>query len=737
MSYYGPAQSSTAKDSKKEQSGGQPSLSRVEHFNKYNKRLRKDVRIVPWRDEWELQAVGKALLSVVEDQHDDIEVVVGPQRHHHDQGMTILEAFETISVWKSRLNVTDGLPHAIESTAAIAQVYWRDSQRRLMMMQATSRWGVPMMMYSVMELRLAYASAVVRCINGFADAIQQQRAMAASVANLCGYLGIPTWLVDVRHEASHNALPSVEVLRLAASTLLDFLKTEFWIPTCKDWKKQKGGGIANDNTNNNTQNQDGVDKKTETNRTPIDLLVEYKTFASSYWSTSSNNSDSNNDNTAVSNETYKKRKIKSSNISDPPRTRILPYDPLFGEIGDLDSSDDDDDDDDEKGDWEDPMVGNIWGSALGKTTNRFALLEQPSKKKKKKATKETKKRKTKKKSEKTPTDVAKLIVKAFTLQEASSEIIRFLVWGGVGGSPSGRGVLIPGSEKAFPATQQGITKCWKRYSPLIYVICRTWPGFSATLLIHLVDFVLAIEEQVVANGNMDPGSARKLFFLSSWIRLLLSQRFVIALDQSLRIDQRKGNNSTGELALATLDQLNCLAYPLNSLFDRCRDCHDIQDMETSGDDPSNSMQHGPAEDLRKTSRDILQSLEEILGSKQIRNFGYLELDTYSVGVNIDSANMEKEEEEETPTSIEIATVNLTPKKSGNISLDEMEALLSDHCEQQQDSTPLPEQNGDGEIKPGFRPSDEASEEHQPVRPTWVRCKVWDPCALGTLPGYPM
>jgi hypothetical protein len=236
---------------------------------------------------------------------------------------------------------------------------------------------------------------------------------------------------------------------------------------------------------------------------------------------------------------------------------------------------------------------------------------------------------------------------------------------------------------------------------------------------------------------MDPGSARKLFFLSSWIRLLLSQRFVIALDQSLRIDQRKGNNSTGELALATLDQLNCLAYPLNSLFDRCRDCHDIQDMETSGDDPSNSMQHGPAEDLRKTSRDILQSLEEILGSKQIRNFGYLELDTYSVGVNIDSANMEKEEEEETPTSIEIATVNLTPKKSGNISLDEMEALLSDHCEQQQDSTPLPEQNGDGEIKPGFRPSDEASEEHQPVRPTWVRCKVWDPCALGTLPGYPM
>ena len=732
MSYYGPSQSST-KNSSTDQSSKQRSLSRVEHFNKSNKRLRKDVRIVPWRDEWELQAVGKALLSVLEDQHDNNrEKVVGPQHHDNYQMMSILEAFETISVWNSRLNVTDGLPHGIESTAAIAQVYWRDSQRRLMMIQSTSRWGMTMtmMMPSVTELRLAYASAIVRCINGFADSIQQQRAMAASVASLCGYLGIPTWLVDVRHEASHNALPSVEVLRLAASTLLDFLKTEFWIPTCKDWKKEVGEGEARET--NNTQNQDGEDKKNETKRTAIDLLVEYKTFASSYWTTISNNSDSKNDN-----EPSKKRKKKKSDNSDPPKTKILPYDPLFGEIGSLDSSDDEDEDDDEKGDWEDPMVGNIWGSALGKTTNRFALLEQPTKKKKKKATKEPKKRKIKKKSEKTPTDVAKLIVKTFILQEASSDIIRFLVWGGVGGSPSGRGVLIPGSEKAFPATQHGITKCWQRYSPLIYVICRTWPGFSATLLIHLVDFVLAVEEEVVMNGNMDPGSARKLFFLSSWIRLLLSQRFVIALDQRLRIDQSKGNTSAGELSLASFGQLNCLEYPLNSLLDRCRDCHDIHDMNTSGDDPSNDIQHGPSEDLRKTSRDILQRLEEILGSKQTRHFGYSEFDIDTTGDNNASAKMKEAIERTQSIEIASSTVNSTVKESGVMSLDEMESLLSDHCEQPQDSTPQSIQNGDGEVKAACRPSDEGNEDTTAVRPAWVRCKVWDPCALGTLPGYPM
>ena len=80
---------------------------------------------------------------------------------------------------------------------------------------------------SVMELRLAYSSAIVRCINGFSDSLQQQRAMAASVANLCGQLGIPSWLVDTRHESSHNTLPNLEVLRLSTSTLLEFMKSEY------------------------------------------------------------------------------------------------------------------------------------------------------------------------------------------------------------------------------------------------------------------------------------------------------------------------------------------------------------------------------------------------------------------------------------------------------------------------------------------------------------------------------
>jgi len=143
-------------------------LSRSSHHHKYNKKLRKDIRTVPWKDGWEFQAVGKALLSVLEDddnnendendhgknregqrhqQEQEFTVlrdnkedeIIRPQHHHQDQKpnnkeppppimmMSIVEALEMITVWKSRSN---GLPHSIESTAVLAQVYWRDSQQR-------------------------------------------------------------------------------------------------------------------------------------------------------------------------------------------------------------------------------------------------------------------------------------------------------------------------------------------------------------------------------------------------------------------------------------------------------------------------------------------------------------------------------------------------------------------------------------------------------------------------------
>ena len=40
--------------------------------------------------------------------------------------------------------------------------------------------------------------------------------------------GLPRILVDVRHEASHNELPSLALLRMAAASALTWLKKSYW-----------------------------------------------------------------------------------------------------------------------------------------------------------------------------------------------------------------------------------------------------------------------------------------------------------------------------------------------------------------------------------------------------------------------------------------------------------------------------------------------------------------------------
>lgn len=46
-----------------------------------------------------------------------------------------------------------------------------------------------------MELRLAYASAIIRGVNGLTDSLQQR---AQSVALSAEMIGLPSWLVDLR-----------------------------------------------------------------------------------------------------------------------------------------------------------------------------------------------------------------------------------------------------------------------------------------------------------------------------------------------------------------------------------------------------------------------------------------------------------------------------------------------------------------------------------------------------------
>ena len=87
-------------------------------------------------------------------------------------------------------------------------------------------------------LRLQYSMAVVRLVNGVADQSQRGK-FAAPVASLAADAGLPRVLVDLRHEATHNELPSLEMLRLAADHALVWLRSHYWVPQQQAFQAQR------------------------------------------------------------------------------------------------------------------------------------------------------------------------------------------------------------------------------------------------------------------------------------------------------------------------------------------------------------------------------------------------------------------------------------------------------------------------------------------------------------------
>lgn len=152
---------------------------------------------VQWHDWLEWQDVHAALFS------DD---VYAQQR-----------ALSRVAAWRSRAQ----LPVAISATVQLLeiQLHERIAQHH--------HHGVGVASRSHMELSLQYSAAVVRCVNGLVDSAQKGT-YAMAVSGLAQRIGIPLWIVDLRHESTHNQMPSLPVLRFAAQHLLAWLRSNYW-----------------------------------------------------------------------------------------------------------------------------------------------------------------------------------------------------------------------------------------------------------------------------------------------------------------------------------------------------------------------------------------------------------------------------------------------------------------------------------------------------------------------------
>mmetsp|Transcript_3047 Transcript_3047/g.4637 ORF Transcript_3047/g.4637 Transcript_3047/m.4637 type:complete len:495 (+) Transcript_3047:79-1563(+) len=124
----------------------------------------------------------------------------------------IVQAQRIVAMWRVR----GKLPHSADSTAQLLEIIYRDKY------QSISRC-------SNMELQLSYSMVIVRAVNGLVDG-NQQGIYASSVLSLAEKIGLPGWIVELRHDSTHNQVPSLSVLRSAAHFLMDWYHSSYWAP---------------------------------------------------------------------------------------------------------------------------------------------------------------------------------------------------------------------------------------------------------------------------------------------------------------------------------------------------------------------------------------------------------------------------------------------------------------------------------------------------------------------------
>lgn len=119
------------------------------------------------------------------------------------------EAHNLLLVWKARC---PSLPSGIESTLTLLEVLLQDEKS-----DDTANDQL---------LRLAYSSAIMRFVNHMLDT---ETARGTSLYQAARNLGVPDWIIDLRHDTAHsNNLPSIELLREASAIGLEWLQRNYW-----------------------------------------------------------------------------------------------------------------------------------------------------------------------------------------------------------------------------------------------------------------------------------------------------------------------------------------------------------------------------------------------------------------------------------------------------------------------------------------------------------------------------
>ncbi|XP_031449810.1 ribosomal biogenesis protein LAS1L isoform X3 [Phasianus colchicus] len=118
------------------------------------------------------------------------------------------EALDRVSAWKSRYGPK--MPLAVDCTAELIRCKALDSSGKL----------------RSHELILSYGLALVRFVNLITE--RKQKMVSVPLRKLAIEVGIPTWVVDLRHELTHGKLPRLALCRKGCDVVLDWLRKTYW-----------------------------------------------------------------------------------------------------------------------------------------------------------------------------------------------------------------------------------------------------------------------------------------------------------------------------------------------------------------------------------------------------------------------------------------------------------------------------------------------------------------------------
>eukprot|EP00659_Diplonema_papillatum_P004306 gene4306-6661_t len=129
---------------------------------------------------------------------------------------------EAVGRWRAAV----GVNVSIEATANLLEAKARDFERERAICQGTQS------RVTGKDVAAAYSMAVIRLVNGVTGELEQRNygKKRPSVRSMAGRVDLPRELVDIRHAATHQALPSLPELRLGGSLALTYLLDNYWIP---------------------------------------------------------------------------------------------------------------------------------------------------------------------------------------------------------------------------------------------------------------------------------------------------------------------------------------------------------------------------------------------------------------------------------------------------------------------------------------------------------------------------